>query len=62
MDSFTLKLVSKATGQLFSDILFNCLINFFPEQLKVEVQWQVAVLEAFYASTYQNVTKRNSGF
>ena len=49
--------VSNASAQLFSDNTLSYFTNLLPEQLNLEGQWQVAISETFYSSTYQNVTK-----
>ena len=45
MDSFTIELVSNASGELFPDNTLRSFTNFLPEQLKLEGQWEVASSE-----------------
>ena len=39
MDSFTIELVSNASGELFPNNTLNSFKNFLPEQVKLEGQW-----------------------
>ena len=55
MDSFTIELVSNASGELFPDNTLSSFTNFLPEQLNLEGQWEVAVSEISYPSIYQNI-------
>ena len=57
MDSFTIELVSNASGELFPDNTLSSLTNFLPEQLNLEGQWEVAISEISYPSKYQNITE-----
>ena len=57
MESFTIELVSNASGELFSDNTLSSFTNFLPEQLNLEGQWEVATLEISYPSMYQNTTE-----
>ena len=57
MDSFTIELVSNASGELFPDNTLSSSTNFLPEQLNLKGQWQVAISGIFYPSMYQNITK-----
>ena len=57
MDSFTIELVSNASGELFPDITLSSFTNFLPEQVKLEGQWEVAISEIYYPSLYQNITE-----
>ena len=57
MKSFTIELVSKASGKLFPDNTLSSFTNFLPEQLNLEGQWEVAISEISYPSMYQNVTE-----
>ena len=52
MDSFTIELVSNASGDLFPDNTLSCFTDFLPEQVNLEEQWEVAVSEIFYPSMY----------
>ena len=54
MDSFTIKLVSNASGELFPDNTLSSFTNFLPEQVNLEGQWEV---EISYPSMYQNITE-----
>ena len=56
MDSFTIQLVSNASGELFPDNTLSSFTNFLPEQLNLEGQWEVAISEIPYPSMYQNIT------
>ena len=58
MDSFTIELVSNASGELFSDNTLSSFTNFLPEQVNLEGQWEVAISEISYPSMYQNITER----
>ena len=57
MDSFTIELVSKASGELFSDNTLSSLTNFLPEQVNMEGQWEVAISEISYRLMYQKITE-----
>ena len=57
MDSFTLKLVFNASGELFPDNTLSFLTNFLPEQVNLEGQWEVAISEKSYPSMYENITE-----
>ena len=56
MESFTIDLVSNASAQLFPDNTLSSFTNFFPEQLNLDGQYEVAISEITYPSMYQNVT------
>ena len=45
MESFTIELVSSASAQLFPDNTLSSFINFLPEQLNLDGQWEVAISE-----------------
>ena len=57
MESFTIELVSNASGELFPDKTLISFTNFLPEQLNLERQWEVAISELSYPSMYQNITE-----
>ena len=57
MDSFTIELVSNASGELFPDNTFSSFTNFLPEQVILEGQWEVAISEISYPSMCQNITE-----
>ena len=57
MDSFTIELVSNASGELFPDNTLSSFTNFLPEQVNLEGQWEVAISEIAYPSIYQNITE-----
>ena len=57
MDSFTMELVSNASGELFPDNTLSSFTNFSPEQINLEGQWEVAISEICYPSMYQNITE-----
>ena len=57
MDSFTIELVSNASGELFPDNTLSSFTNFLPEQVNLEGQWEVAISEITYPSMYQNITE-----
>ena len=57
MDSFTIELVSNASGELFPDNTLSSFTNFLPKQVNLEGQWEVAVSEISYPSLYQNITE-----
>ena len=57
MESFTIKLVSNASAQLFPDNTLSSCTNFLPEQLNLDGQWEVAISEISYPSMYQTVTE-----
>ena len=59
MESFTTELVSNASAQLLPDNTLSSFTNFLPEQLNLEVQWEVAISEKSYPSYYQKVTEGN---
>ena len=43
MVSFTIELVSNASGELFPDNSLNSFTNFSPEQLSLEGKWETAI-------------------
>ena len=55
MDSFTIELVSNASGELFPDNALSSFTKFLPEQVNLEGQWDVAISEISYPSMYQNI-------
>ena len=57
MVSFTIQLVSIASGEMFPDNTLSSFTNFSPEQVNLEGQWEVAVSEISYPSRYQNITE-----
>ena len=57
MNSFTIELVSNASGELFPNNTLSSFTNFLPEQVKLEGQWEVAISEISYPSMYQNITE-----
>ena len=57
MDSFTIELVSNASGELFPDNTLSSFTNFLPEQVNLEGHWELAISEISYASMYQNITE-----
>ena len=57
MASFTIELVSNASGELFPDNTLSVFTNFLPEQVILEGQWEVAISEISYQSLYQNITE-----
>ena len=57
MDSFTIELVSNASGDFFTDNTLSSFTNFLPEQVNLEGQWEVAISEISYPSMYQNITE-----
>ena len=56
MDSFTIELVSNASGELFPKNTLFSFKNFLPKQVKLEGQWEVAISEISYQSMYQKMT------
>ena len=57
MDSFTIELVSNASGELFPNNTLSSFTNFLPEQVNLEGHWEVAISEISYPSMYQNKTE-----
>ena len=57
MESFTIVLVSNASGQLFPNNTLRSFTDFSPEQLNLEGQWEAAISEISYPSMYQNITE-----
>ena len=57
MDSFTIELVSNASGELFADNTLSSFKIFLPEQVNLEGQWEVAISEISDPSMYQNITE-----
>ena len=57
MDSFTIELVSNASGKLFPNNRLSSFTNFLPEQVNLEGQCQVAISEISYPSMYQHITE-----
>ena len=56
MDSFTIELVPKASGEFFPNKTLSSFANFLPEQVNVEGQWEVAISETSNPSKYQKIT------
>ena len=50
------------SAQLVSDITLNSFTKFFPEQMNLEGQWEVANSEITYPSMYQKATEENFMF
>ena len=57
MDSFTIELVSNASGELFPNNTLSSFTNFLPEQVNLEGQWEVTISEISYPSMYQKITE-----
>ena len=57
MDSFTIELLSNASGEFFPENTLSSFTNFSPEQVILEGQWEVAISETSYPSMYQNITE-----
>ena len=57
MDSFTIDLVSNASGESFPDNTLSSFTNFLPEQVTLEEQLEVAISEISYPSIYQKITE-----
>ena len=57
MDSFTIELISNASGELFPDKTLSSFTNFLPQQVNLEGQWEVAISEISYPSMYQKITE-----
>ena len=57
MDSFTIKLVSNASGELFRNDTLSSFTSFLPEQVNLEEQWEVATSEKSHPSKYQIKTQ-----
>ena len=55
MDSFTIELVSNASGYLFPDNILRSFTKFLPEQVNLKGQGEVASSEKSYPSMYQNI-------
>ena len=62
MDSFTIELVSNASGNFFPENTLSSFTNFLPEQVNLEGQWEVAISEISYPSVYQNITEEYFNF
>ena len=57
MDSFTIELVSNASGEMFPDNTLSSFTNFLAEQVYLEGQWEVAISQISYPSMYQKITE-----
>ena len=57
MYSFTIELVSNASGEFFPGNTLSSFTNFLPEQVNLDGQWEVAISEISYPSMYQNITE-----
>ena len=57
MESFTIELVSDASGESFPDNTLSSFTNFLRKQVNLEGQWKVATPEISYQSMYQNITE-----
>ena len=62
MDSFTIELVSNASGELFRDNTLSSFTNFLPEQVNLQGQWEITISEISYPSMYQNITEEKFKF
>ena len=62
MHSFTIELVSNASGDLFPDKTLRSFTNFLPEQPNLEGQREVAISELSYPSLYQNIMEEKFKF
>ena len=57
MQSFTIEWVFKATARLFPDNALRSFTNFLSEELNLKFQWEIAISEIAFRSTYQIVTE-----
>ena len=57
MESFTIELVSNASGELFPDNTLSSCTNFLLEQVNLEAQLEVAISKICYPSMYQNIAE-----
>ena len=57
MDSFTIELLSNASGELFTNNTISPFTNFSAEQVNLEGQFEVAISEISNPSMYQNITE-----
>ena len=62
MESFSIELVSNASGESFPNNTLSSFTNFLTEQLNLEGQWEVAISEISYPSMYQNKTEGKFDF
>ena len=62
MKSFTIDMVSKASGELLPGNTISSFTIFSPEQVNLKWQWQVAISEISYPSEYQNITEAKFKF
>ena len=62
MDSFTIELVSNASGELFPNNTLSSSTNFLPEKVNLEGQWEVAISGISYPSMYQNIAESKFKF
>ena len=57
MNSFTIELVSNACFDCNPNNTLRSFTNFLPEQINLEVEWEVAFIELSYPSVNQNITE-----
>ena len=57
MDSFTIELVSNASGELFPNNTVSFFTDFLQKQVNLERQWKVATSEIPYPTMCQNITE-----
>ena len=57
MDSFTIELVSNASGELFPENTLSFFYKLFTRAINLEGQREVAISEISYPSMYQNITE-----
>ena len=57
MDNFIVELVSNASSSVYPDNILASFINFLPEQLYLDGDWEVALLEITYPALYNNITE-----
>lgn len=56
METRTIELVSNASLKVYPDNSLSSFVNFLPEQLNFEGEWEVALSEISFPVLYQNVT------
>ena len=62
MNSFNIQLVSNASFNCYPNNSLRSFTKFLPEQTHLREEWEVAISEKSYPSSYQNVTEEKFTF
>ena len=56
MNFFTVELILNASFDCYPIITLSSFTSLFPENIKIEGEWEVAITELSFQSLYQNIT------